>query len=77
MPRFRLKSATMVLHCAGQQGRASVIPAGAEVIASGPDLRSTGSPNRLIQVQWGGEAVTLYQVDLLERGERIDEMKNP
>jgi hypothetical protein len=54
-----------------------MIPAGAEVIASGPDLRSCGSPNRLIQVQWGGEAVTLYQVDLLERAERVDEKKNP
>ena len=53
-------------------GAAIILPAGSEVSTADPNLPPSISPrNRMIEVEWGGKVVTLFEVDLLERGERV------
>lgn len=72
MPRFRLKSPTMAIHRFTDGRRESILlPLRAEIeIVVVPDgIRPT---NWLIDVHWRGQPVSMFLVDLLERGERID-----
>lgn len=56
----------------GGKGDAVVIPMGAEVFTD--DLanpRAASDPSRLVPVEWNGKAVSVFLVDLLDRGERV------
>jgi len=71
--RFRLKSPSMgtVLQ---QDGKKIVfqIPAGSEIVAIDP-IPEQLSKNQLckVNIQWRGRTMTMYLVDVQERGERI------
>jgi len=69
MTRFRLKSATMALRHAHEKDTAITIPAGAEILAGALDHSPTAAPNRTVQISWNGDFLTMFQIDLIERGE--------
>jgi hypothetical protein len=74
MHRFRLKSATVVVHHqdGGPKGIAVVIPAGSEVSSADPiDTRTRFDHSALIEVRWAGRTVRMFRLDLVERGERV------
>jgi hypothetical protein len=69
--RIRLKSAAIALHYEGNKGRAFTIPTGAEILAPELDYSPGAQPNRTIEVFWNGKAATMFQIDLIERGEEM------
>jgi len=60
----------------GSKKESVILPATAEVeIDQIPD--GEHPPNCMIDVRWNGDVVSLFLVDLLERGERMDDAKRP
>ena len=74
--RFRLNSATMAVHYRhdDQKGVALIIPAGSEVISHEVvDGRPGFDRSKLVAVEWDGRTVCMFLLDLLERGERVQQ----
>ena len=74
MERFRLKSPTMAVHYqdGGPKGLAVVIPAGSEVCCSEHiDARPGFDHSTFVEVLWTGKTVSMFLLDLVERGERV------
>ena len=73
--RFRLKTATIATITDGPDNRIAVqLPAGAQIVILDqihPDapLDSTHQ----VKVDWGGKLVSMFLVDIQEKGERIPE----
>ena len=75
---FRLKSATMAIHNLGNSRTVLVIPQGAEIAAIDvPDSRTGFEHSRLIEIQWDGKTVSMFLLDLFERGERVKRLSTP
>jgi len=72
MPRFRIKSPTMAIQRFEDGRRESLLlPSRSEIeISTLPD--GERPKNWLVDVRWKEQPVTMFLVDLLERGERID-----
>ena len=68
--RFRLTTPTLVV--VGVNGREALryIPAGAEIVVN--DSLDGDKADRVVSVEWKGETATMFAVDVLERGERMD-----
>ena len=74
--RFRLNSATMAVHYRhdDQKGVALIIPAGSEVISHEVvDGRPGFDRSKFVAVEWDGRTVCMFLLDLLERGERVQQ----
>ena len=66
---YILNAATIAtLH---QHGRRSIVhvPAGALITVCGP-LNESKEANRQVEVEWQGQTLKMFAVDILERGER-------
>jgi len=71
MHRFRLKSATVAVQ--QEDGRAAMIPSGVEIAtAELPDTRNGFDHSTFVTVDWDGKVMRMFLLDLLERGERVD-----
>jgi hypothetical protein len=68
--RFRLKTATIAASFEDGKERVLYIPAGAEIVVTG-SLSNDGPINREVSVEWEGNTLTMFAVDILERGERV------
>ena len=74
MERFKLKSATMAVHYqdGGPKGLAVVIPGGSEVSSvEHIDTRPGFDHSVFVQVRWAGRTVSMFLLDLVDRGERL------
>jgi hypothetical protein len=71
MHRFRLKSATVAVQDRGRGKDIAFIPKGAEITADLPDVRSGFDRSKFIAIKWEGKTVSIFLLDLLERGERL------
>lgn len=73
MFRFRLKASIMAVYYGVEgKGEAVIIPAGSEIVTD--DLsnpRALPDQSRLVKVGWNGKTVSMFLVDLLDRGERL------
>jgi len=72
MPRFRIRTATVALETIdGGPKTATILPAKSEIeIDYLPDgIRPT---TWMIDVRWKGRTITMFLIDIQERGERID-----
>ena len=67
--RFRLKGAAIAASFEDGKEQVLYIPAGAEIVVAGS--LGDGPTNREVNVEWEGKTLTMFAVDLLERGERI------
>ena len=53
-----------------------MIPAGAEIAAADlPDVRERLDRSKLVPIQWEGKIVSIFLLDLMERGERSESKK--
>ena len=69
MPTFRLKAATIAIAHEDGKEVAVRVPAGADILVTGS--LDGEEPNRQVIAQWGWKTLTMFAVDILERGERI------
>ena len=71
MHRFRLNTPTIAVRFeADGSKRAILLPDGAEVVTDAPDVVGEDSDGRkFVPVQWNGMVVSVFLVDLLQRGE--------
>ena len=69
--RFRLKTATIAASFEDGKEQVLYIPAGTEIVVTG-SLNNDGSFNREVSVELEGKTLTMFAVDILERGERIE-----
>jgi hypothetical protein len=75
MYHFRLNTATMAVHQRSGEphGSAVMIPAGSEIVSQERvDFRPGFDRSRLVEVRWAGRTVSMFLLDLMERGERVD-----
>jgi hypothetical protein len=74
MYAFALNSTTMAVEYEPNgKGLAVLIPKGAEIATEYlPQEPPVREPSRLIEVRWNGKIVSIFALDLLERGERVD-----
>jgi hypothetical protein len=74
MYRFRLKSSTLgVDYSDGLKGHAVMIPAGSEIVSYDPaESPAEFHRSSVIGVEWNGNTVSVFRLDLLERGERVE-----
>ena len=71
--RFRLRTATIALDFVDGKRVALTVPAGDVVkVISGPTRG-----DRLLDVTWNGRFVTMFSVDIRERGDEISEASMP
>jgi hypothetical protein len=68
--RFRLKTATIAIADEGGRERLLHVPAGAEIVVT--ESLEGEAPNRQVTAQWGRKTLTMFAVDILERGERVE-----
>jgi hypothetical protein len=67
---YKLRSPTLGLTSANGKRRAVLIPAGSQVSV----VASRLSPeNRMVDVMFDGERLTVFAVDILDRGEEIQD----
>jgi len=68
--RFRLERATLALGVANGKRNAVTVPAGAILkVVSGP----TGDGDRMVDVHWEGQTLTMFAIDVDVRGTEIEE----
>jgi hypothetical protein len=72
MQYFQLKSdAAAILLRDGIRAKAVVIPAGSVVAAAASaEIPRGADRNKMVAVEWAGKSLSMFRVDLLERGER-------
>ena len=68
MPKFRLKTVTIATTHEDGKEVALRVPAGADIVVT--ESLDGEHPNRQVTVRWGRKALTMFAVDILERGER-------
>jgi hypothetical protein len=64
--RYRLKRQTLAVT---EDRNILEIPAGAEIVLLEP-MEPSEEKNRLLTIEWRGEKLKMFAVDLLARGER-------
>jgi hypothetical protein len=69
--RFRLKAATIALGFTDVKKTAFQIPAGAEIVVIDGIRVDPKDLTRTVSVEWESKTVTMFAVDLRERGYRI------
>jgi len=67
---FRLKTATLAIDNSRTKPTAVSVPA--DTIIYVTDLRNPRDP-RMIEVEWQGGALFMFEIDIQDRGERITE----
>jgi hypothetical protein len=67
MLRYRLRTTTIVVHREATRPVAISIPAGTVLTVPDDSANSGG----FLQVEWDGESVQIFAVDLRDRGELI------
>jgi hypothetical protein len=68
--RFRLERATLALGVGNGKRNAVTVPAGAIIkVVSGP----TGEGDRMVDVHWDGQTLTMFAIDVDVRGTEIEE----
>ena len=68
----------MAIHYLGNSRTVVVIPQGAEIAAiEVPDTRTGFEHSRLIEIEWDGKTVSMFLLDLFERGERVQRPRTP
>ncbi len=73
MRRFRLNAPTLAIQYGdGGKGLAVMIPKGAEVATADLPNSNRDDGTSLVKVEWGQKTVSIFLVDLLERGELVD-----
>ena len=74
MYQFRLRSATIAIQEGGHG--IAMIPAGAEITAADlPGVRERADRSKLVAIEWEGKMVSIFLLDLMERGERSPSKK--
>jgi hypothetical protein len=73
MHRFRLNSPTLaVQYCDSGRGVAVLIPVGSEISTAVIPEANGHETASLVKVEWQEKVVSIFLVDLLERGEPLD-----
>jgi hypothetical protein len=73
MYSFALTSPTMAVRYENGKGVAILIPEGSEVATDRlPDEQLPSDSSKLIEVRWAGKVVSIFALDLLERGELVE-----
>ena len=66
--RFRIHKETLAVGIVDGEPKAVILPAEAILrVVSGP----TGQGDRMVDVMWDGQTVTMFVIDLQERGTEI------
>jgi hypothetical protein len=78
MYRFRLKSATMAVcqEDGEPHGVAIIIPAGSEIVSVEQiEARAGMDHSTFVSVEWNRKTIRMFLLDLVERGERVQEAR--
>ena len=68
--RFKLERPTLAIHGADGKRQTSYVPAGAIIkVVSGP----TSAGDRMVDVLWDGQIVTMFALDVNVRGTEVDD----
>jgi hypothetical protein len=66
--RFRLNEETIGVETWGRKRLATLVPAGSVItVASGPNPEDT----RMVDVLWDGRKISMFAVDIENRGEQV------
>jgi hypothetical protein len=68
--RFKLERSTLALGFEDGKRKAVTVPAGAVIkVVSGP----TGDGDRMVDVHWDGQTVTMFEIDVNVRGTELED----
>jgi hypothetical protein len=75
--RFKLKTRTIAVSLEGGKKIAVAVPMDAEIVVTDKVPVDHTDRNRQVTVEWAGKIVTMFAVDIRDRGERVVERKRP